>query len=230
MRKTLLCVSVYGSDERELAERVSKAFGRGADLVETRLDLTNISDTMRLRGLLKPYVKQLILTNRPVDEGGGSRLSDRERVGMLESLAVEGAGFVDLEVKTLQAVDATSLKRAGCRLIASWHSFEGTPETGTLAEVVEECLRHGDIAKVVTYARRREDCLKVFELYTSFDPARLVAFCMGEAGWGSRIFSMAAGAPIAYASLDDVRTAPGQLPLELMKTVRERIAAGAPGC
>jgi 3-dehydroquinate dehydratase len=52
MRKTLLCVSVYGSDERELAERVSKAFGRGADLVETRLDLTNISDTMRLRGLL----------------------------------------------------------------------------------------------------------------------------------------------------------------------------------
>lgn len=226
----MLCVSVYGSDERELVERVSKALERGADLVETRLDLTNISDTVRLRGLLKPYIERLVITLRPVDEGGGSRLSDGERMAILESLAVEGAGFVDLEVKTLRAVDASGLRRGGCKLIASWHSFEETPETDMLAKVAEECLRYGDVAKVVTYARRREDCLKVAELYTSFDPARLVAFCMGEAGWGSRILSIAAGAPIAYASLDDVKTAPGQLSLELMKALRDRVAAGAPGC
>ncbi|MEM2114576.1 MAG: hypothetical protein QXS12_03895, partial [Candidatus Caldarchaeum sp.] len=69
MRRTLVCVSVYGSDEDDLGRRVSYALSRGGDLAEARLDLTGVSSWERVYTVLKPFSEKLILTLRPVDEG-----------------------------------------------------------------------------------------------------------------------------------------------------------------
>ncbi|MEM4287804.1 MAG: type I 3-dehydroquinate dehydratase [Candidatus Caldarchaeum sp.] len=226
MRKTLVCVSVYGRDEEELGRRVSAALQQGADLAEARLDLTNITNWDRVYAILKPYADRLILTLRPVGEGGKSTLSDGERIELLEKLAGMGAAYVDVELKAVGENVEERLRKLGCRLIVSWHSFETTPETSTLVNMAEQALKHGDIAKIVTFSTSVEHNFRIISLYTYLPCDKLVAFCMGEKGMITRLLSMAAGAPIAYASLDDAETAPGQLPLSKMLETRKRILEG----
>ncbi|MEM1943097.1 MAG: type I 3-dehydroquinate dehydratase [Candidatus Caldarchaeum sp.] len=224
MRRTLVCVSVYGSDEDELGRRVSYALTKGGDLVETRLDLTSVSSWDRVYTVLKPFSEKLVLTLRPVDEGGKSTLTDSERLSVLAQLCRMRPAYVDVELKTARNNDLEALKQ-GSRLIVSWHGGS-TPETEKLVETARECLRYGDVAKIVTFSSGVEDNFRTIMLYTHVPSEKLVAFCMGEKGWITRIVSMAAGAPIAYASLDEMATAPGQLSLTEMVKVRDRVWRG----
>ncbi|MCS6769841.1 MAG: type I 3-dehydroquinate dehydratase [Candidatus Caldarchaeum sp.] len=229
MRKTKVCVSVYGGDEYELGRKVETALSRGGDLVEARLDLSGVSSWDRVYTALKPFADRLILTLRPVDEWGKSELSDSERLAVLSKLCGMRPAYVDVELKTARSNSLEEIRRSGVKLIVSWHGAQ-TPETERLAETARECLQHGDIAKVVCLSNGAEDNFKVLMLYTQMPPEKLVAFCMGEKGWITRIVSMAAGAPIAYASLDEAATGPGQLPLNEMLEVRDRIVKGVRGC
>uniref|UniRef100_A0A7J3VRT8 3-dehydroquinate dehydratase n=1 Tax=Caldiarchaeum subterraneum TaxID=311458 RepID=A0A7J3VRT8_CALS0 len=225
MRRTLVCVSVYGSDEDDLGRRVSYALSRGGDLAEARLDLTGVSSWERVYTVLKPFSEKLILTLRPVDEGGKSMLTDSERLSVLAQLCRMRPAYVDIELKTAKNNDLGVLKQ-GCRLIVSWHGGS-TPDTEKLVETARECLRYGDVAKIVTFSNGAEDNLRMIMLYTHIPSERLVAFCMGEKGWITRIVSTAAGAPIAYAAMDEMATAPGQLPLTEMVRVRDRVWKGS---
>ncbi|MDW8063536.1 MAG: type I 3-dehydroquinate dehydratase [Candidatus Caldarchaeum sp.] len=227
--KTLICASVFGKDEDELVERVSQALGRGADLVEVRLDLSNYTDVDRLCSVLGPFSEKLVVTCRPVEEGGKSTLPKDERLNLLEKLAEMGVGYVDVELKIVDDDAAARLKKLCRRLIVSWHNFETTPDTMTLVDVGRKCLRHGDIAKIVTFSRGAEDNYRLLGVYSFLPRTKVVAFCMGEEGWITRVLSMAAGAPIAYASLDELRTAPGQLRVEEMVAMRDSIVQGVAG-
>ncbi|MCS7133753.1 MAG: type I 3-dehydroquinate dehydratase [Candidatus Caldarchaeum sp.] len=223
---TLVCVSVFGGDEDELVGRVSRAIGRGADLVEVRLDLSEIGDSGKLCLMLEPFADRLVLTFRPVDEGGKSSHSREERLRLLEKLAGNGVAYVDFELRYMDAEAGERLRKLCRSLIVSWHNFETTPDTQTLIQTARECLKHGDIAKIVTYSHGPEHNFQIISLYTSLPKGKLIAFCMGEKGWITRVLSMAAGAPITYASLDDLKTAPGQLTLEEMLEMRDRIMKG----
>lgn len=227
--KTLVCVSVFGRDEEELGARVAAALNRGADLVEARIDLSDYGDLEKLSAVLRPFAEKLVLTCRPVDEGGRSTLSRDERIGLLSAVAGSGVGYIDAELSAVDADAAARLKRVCRTLIVSWHNYETTPETEFLVGVGRECLRYGDVAKVVTFSHGEEDNFRILSLYSFLPRHRLVAFCMGEKGWVTRIVSMAAGAPIAYASLDEQKTAPGQLKLEEMVEARDLIVKGVAG-
>ncbi len=225
MKRTQICVSIYGRDEREIGQRVSKALANGADLVEIRLDMSNTSSLDNLYPILKPYSDKLILTLRPVDEGGHSTMSDYDRLSTLEKMGGLGPAYIDVELKTAKNVGVERLRKQGCRLIVSWHN-DSTPTVEELVTIAQDCLQHGVVAKIVTLSKGVDDNFKILMLYTHLPAERLVAFCMGEKGWITRVLSMAAGAPIAYASLDELTTAPGQLSLKEMIALRNRILGG----
>ncbi|MEM0348890.1 MAG: type I 3-dehydroquinate dehydratase [Candidatus Caldarchaeum sp.] len=229
MSKTKVCVSVYGESEENLAENIRRGFERGADLAEVRLDLSSYSSVESLAEKLRPFADRLVLTLRPVDEGGRSSLPVEERVKLLRRLMDVGPAYVDLELSTLKQHPADDFRGSSVKVIASWHNFETTPDDDSLTYVCEECLNHGDIAKVVTLSRGAGDNIRVIGLYTKYPSSRLIAFCMGEEGWITRILSMAAGAPIAYAALGEAKTAPGQLTLEEMLDARANICGGGGG-
>jgi 3-dehydroquinate dehydratase type I len=83
------------------------------------------------------------------------------------------------------------------------------------------------VIKIVPFARSWEDNLTILSLIP-FAKARkqeIVAFCMGEKGKISRIYSPFLGAAWTYASLDQGRaSAPGQLTVreltDIWKTMR----------
>lgn len=229
MSKTRICVSVYGENEENLVANIRRGFEKGADLAEVRLDLSGYSSVESLVAKLRPFADRLVLTLRPVGEGGKSSLPAEERVKILKRLADIGPAYIDLELSTLKQHPADDFRGAGVKVIASWHSFESTPDDGSLNNFCEECLKQGDVAKVVTFSNGPRDNIRVISLYAKYPSTRLIAFCMGEQGWITRILSMAADAPIAYAALGDAKTAPGQLTVEEMLVMRENIFRGGGG-
>lgn len=159
-----------------------------------------------------------------------------------------GAAYADLEIE----FPKENLKRikSACRdngvlLIRSFHDFRGTDSAEALKAVVEKCVYHGaDIVKIATTADSEDDVARVLGLYD--DPSclappqtgrhaapapetaegRLIAFCMGEKGRGSRIECLKKGAPFTYAALSaDEAAAPGQLTADEME---EAVSAGCP--
>ncbi len=130
--------------------------------------------------------------------------------------AVEaGAAYVDVELEMSREVSKRIRARAhscGTVFIKSYHDFKGTGSHDELREIVRKCRYYGgDIVKLVTMAGSGQDAARVLDLYDEYDPATLIAFCMGEAGRNSRVECLARGALFSYAALsEDEASAPGQ--------------------
>lgn len=139
-----------------------------------------------------------------------------------------GAAYTDLEIEA-PAMMSKRIRRetreCGTVLIRSYHDFKGTDSFEALKALTEKCYALGaDIAKIVTTANNAEDAAKVLSLYNRFEPGKLVAFTMGDAGSQSRIDCLAKGAPYTYASLsEEDAAAPGQMTTAEMA---EKIYAG----
>ena len=83
-----------------------------------------------------------------------------------------------------------------------------------------------DVIKIVSFARSWEDNLSVLSLIPLAKARKkeIVAFCMGEKGKLSRIFSPFLGAAWTYASLNKVKaSAPGQMTVKEIKEIWETL-------
>jgi 3-dehydroquinate dehydratase type I len=83
-----------------------------------------------------------------------------------------------------------------------------------------------DVVKIVSFARSWEDNLNILSLlpFAKERKQKIVAFCMGEKGKISRIFSPFLGAAWTYASLNQSRTsAPGQLTAQALKDIWKKM-------
>jgi 3-dehydroquinate dehydratase type I len=191
-----------------------------ADLVEWRMDMFHSrrpAEEMKfLIGSLsaKPRLP-VIATNRPVRQLGDFDGTEERRLGMLEEAAQSGAEWVDFEYDSdLDYIER--FRRAGAKVLISWHCTDGTPSRSELRARLESMRRTGaDAVKIVTLAQSPEDNLRVLELIplAGMEPGPgLIAFCMGPHGKWSRLASLLLGSPWAYARFEGRSpTAPGQL-------------------
>jgi 3-dehydroquinate dehydratase/shikimate dehydrogenase len=186
----------------------------GADMVELRVD--ELTESFPLPEMPLPY----ILTCRPAREGGGSELSDADRLDLLAEFAefgVEsGAAYMDVELATyIRRPDIADLDRLPSRLIVSVHDFKGRPPISR--HLVEMAARRANVHKLAWLARSIRDNIEAFELLR--EPLRpTIALCMGEAGLLSRVLAKKFGAFLTYAALRPSEvTAPGQPTIEQMK-------------
>lgn len=141
-----------------------------------------------------------------------------------------GAAFVDLEIEAPPMMSKRlrrETRENGTVFVRSYHDYEGTDSVEALKALTEKCFAIGaDIAKMVTMAapctgdNQSPDVDRVLSLYDHFDPAKLIAFAMGDAGKTSRIQCLAKGAPFTYASLNEEDTAaPGQMTTREMRDI-----------
>ena len=222
IRTPAVCGSVRGRTVEELERGRREAEGRGADLVELRLDgLEEEPDWGRLLGGRLP----VILTHRPEREGGLFRGGEEERVRRLLEGMERGVPCIDLEFSTpprLRRLVLSEAERRGTSVILSRHYLSGTPPLPQLLRRVGEMGREGDLVKVVTLARSTEEVLRLLELYGRTS-VPLICFAMGEVGSLSRILSALLGSPLVYASVGEP-TAPGQLSVETTRRLLERLS------
>ncbi|MCS7308505.1 MAG: type I 3-dehydroquinate dehydratase, partial [Aquificaceae bacterium] len=194
-------------------ENLELCRGKGADIVELRVDLFKEKDPDFVLGCLsKVHEKGLmtILTVRSEKEGG-SRVENRLE---LFRACAPYSDYTDIELSSQDLIPEVKrlVKDAGKKLIISYHNFEFTPNNWILKEVFREARRWGaDVVKVSVKSNSYEDTARLLCLGRQ-EECEKILIAMGEYGRASRIAGFVFGSVITYAFIGSA-VAPGQLSL-----------------
>ncbi|MBI4767264.1 MAG: type I 3-dehydroquinate dehydratase [Deltaproteobacteria bacterium] len=219
-----ICIPITAATTAEALIKMEEGFGL-ADFLELRIDGIR---KVNLEKLLTVRKGKLLVTNRVKEEGGAFNGGERERVALLTKAVALGSDYVDLEIRTKKNLinklkKAVETAQGQTRLILSYHNLERTPRLTELREKMEEGQRGGaDIIKIVPFAEKMEDNLKVLALipFARKRGLEIITFCMGASGKISRIMAPLLGSYLSYASLSQgEESAPGQLTVREMKEV-----------
>ena len=180
-------------------------------MVELRLDLMEERD---LRRLLEARGRPVIVTNRPVREGGRAAEPEAERLEALVVAARLGAEYVDVELDSVARLGKLPGETAR---IVSHHDFDGTP--ADLEALLKRLLDAGpDVAKLCVTANDMCDVPPMLDLLRRHaGTTPLIGLSMGEPGVVTRLLAPKLGAFLSFAALDEGQeAAPGQVPVREM--------------
>lgn len=184
-------------------------------LLEIRID--------RFRRLDEEYVLQkirsfrktglsLIATIRSRREGGGTSLSDAERIGLFKKV-LPFVKIIDLELGStqLRKVVIPLAIRKRKRVILSYHNFKSTPSDRALNSLLRKSIRAGaDWTKIAVTPKTREDVARLL-LFTQHNRDKnLISIAMGRLGQTTRILAPLFGSRLTYGFVGRAQ-APGQL-------------------
>ena len=224
----LICLSLAAPDAETLIRQTEPLLAL-ADLVEVRLDAMRVPD---LAAFCRFCPKPVLVTNRPLWEGGSFAGSENERLALLEQALQEGASWADIELRTEASLRDDFLRRAraaGKTTLVSWHDFQGTPDAEALSAIVSAMRQTlAQSGKIVTTARTPAEAARVLGLLAQSSPDfPLSAFAMGEAGKITRLATLYLGGHVSYAAADAASdTAPGQIGIRRLHELCRLFARG----
>jgi len=209
----MICVSLANQDILSCLHQSGEF-----PIVEIRLDLCSL-DTEQI-ALIGQAAHQWVTTCRP------GTLDLKQRIIRMAAAIKTGAAYADLEYESPAEYKEPLIRMARkehCKIIISWHDFEGTPDEATLDQIILESRRMGaDLVKIVPTIHTPGEAARVMNLYQRH--SNLIAFGMGETGKISRIAAPLLGAPFTYACASEkTRIAPGQLTYKDLKTIYSKI-------
>lgn len=199
------------------------ALPEACDLAEIRLDLLE-ADGVACSG--RPWRTldgvPLLFTARRSDEGGAGSFDTDERRRMLEA-ALGDAALVDIELASIGEMRDLP-EQAGVPWIASWHDFEGRPDSfDRIPELARRAHEAGAACfKAAIRLHGPADLSRVGEVLATPAPLPLSLMGMGPLAPVSRLLAAQCGSVLNYGYLGDVPTAPGQWSARRLK---EGIAA-----
>lgn len=216
----MICIPIMARDSAEAIQKMSRVSPL-ADLMEIRLD---VMDSFDLKEIVQAAAKPVIVTYRSKKEGGRGLARYETRVRHLLRAIEVGADFVDVEFSMPQIYRQEIFQAGGMsRVILSVHFSNRTPPTETLEDAFRKMTATGaEIVKIVTYARKPEDCIRVLGLIPLAQSlsVRIIAFCMGPLGRISRIFTLMMGGYLSFASFEEgEESASGQIPVNKMRNI-----------
>lgn len=219
-----VCVPIVETTVEKALDAVDEV-NRWADLIELRADYLK---EIKLTPFLKNRKKPFIITHRRKEEGGKYEGEEGKRLGVLQEAINLGTDYIDLEL----ASEKSSLQdlirnKKGTRVVLSFHDFLKTPSQKELHKLFDRMVRLGaDVTKIVSFARSWEDNLTVLSLLpmAKARKQKIVAFCMGDKGKVSRLFSPLLGGAWTYASISKFKvSAPGQWTVRELKDMWEKM-------
>ncbi len=205
MTRARLCATVTAGTTAEL--RAARDAVRGADLVELRLD--GVAD-LDVDGALAGRSCPVVVTCRPVWEGGRFDGSEEERRRILLRALDLGADRVDLEWRG--GFEKLVAERRGRNVVLSMHDFEATPAD---LESRYRAMRAtgAEVVKIAARSRSATDVVRLHRLGRGARGGSAVLVGMGPIGVPTRLLPGHFGSAWTYAG-DGV--APGQVPLSDM--------------
>lgn len=194
MNGSRLCVVAMAATLDELRRQRDAA--TDADLVELRLDRLE-PGAIDVAGALAGRRTPVIVTCRPVWEGGHFAGSEEDRRRVLAEALRLGAEHVDVEWRA--GFDDLVAGPARARIVLSHHAFDGVP--ADLADRARQMRATGPgIVKIAAMTRRLADTVSVLEVSRAMAmPGRSVCIAMGECGEISRICPARFGSAWSYA-------------------------------
>ena len=171
-----------------------------ADMVELRLD--SVADP-NVAGALAGRRRPVIVTCRPVREGGLFTGPEDERRRILAEAIALGAEYVDLEWQA--RFDEIIARTGGSRIVLSMHDFDGVP--ADLSARIQAMRATGaQVVKVAVKTASLSDCAGLLDLGAQAGhQTGLVVIGMGDAGLVTRLLPGRFGSMWTYAgALSDV--------------------------
>ncbi len=189
-------------------DEAKEAVALGADVIEVRVDLATKVPLTLVENIFR-LDKPIIVTIRPVWEGGAFKGSEGERVGIFSKL-IPMADYIDVELRAKNIDELVALTEGTeAHSIVSYHDFEKTPSRKEMIDILASCHEKGDVAKLAVMPRSLEDVLGLFEATLSAKrPVCTIA--MGDIGAHSRIMAPVYGSLLTYGYVKKP-TAPGQM-------------------
>ena len=205
----MICVPIIANNLKDVLRDMAEA-SKVADIIELRIDYIKNPD---LKLLLEGRIRPVIVTNRPVREGGKFKGSEDNRISLLKLAIQLQADYVDIEHDSIQNInkgEAKSAYEGKTKIIVSYHNFNETPDD--LSDIYQRLSQsEADIIKIVTYANDITDNVKIYQLLQK-SKKPIISFCMGEYGIISRILYKKFGSYLTFAALQSGKeSAPGQI-------------------
>ena len=225
-----LVATVHSPETLHAAEALRTLPGAAPDLLELRVDHF-ADDPGALDSLVAAPPRPLVVTVRRADEGGGAPGLDDVARGRLYARFLPAATCVDLEVRSLGALgEVVRLAgQVGVHVIASFHDFQGTPDTARLRELAQVAVEAGaDVFKVATFTRGPGDVARLLDLLEQETRLPLAVMGMGPLGRASRLVLAAAGSVLNYGYLGNGAQVPGQWSVAVLREWLEELSR-APG-
>jgi 3-dehydroquinate dehydratase/shikimate dehydrogenase len=202
MATAQICATVTGRTTAELRARRDEVVN--ADLIELRLDTVRDPD---VAGALADRSCPVVVTCRPLWEGGHFTGAEEDRKRLLADALRLGADYVDIEWNA--RFDDLIASSRGRHVVLSLHDFRGVPRD--LTERMAAMRSTGaEVVKLAVMAKRLSDCLVLLETGRTLS-APTVLIAMGEPGIPTRVLPTRFGSCWSYAG-DGV--APGQIPID----------------
>ena len=191
------------------------------DLFELRLDrLAGIVD--QLENKLPRLRAPLIITARHPQEGGGNKLSLRQRRDVLTRF-LPHADYVDVELRSASALRSllTLAKQKKVRGIISFHNFKSTPPLRVLRTKARAAKTHGaDIFKIATRTDTPGQLARLLDFIAKKDiDLPVSAMGIGKLGAISRVLLARAGSALVYGSVGAETDIEGQLSLKQLRAL-----------
>jgi 3-dehydroquinate dehydratase / shikimate dehydrogenase len=192
MSKPLLCVTVTGATTAELRQKRDAV--ADADLIELRLD--TVSDPS-VAGALAGRRKPVIVTCRPVWEGGEFSGAEEDRKRLLVDALSLGAEYVDVEWRA--RFDDVIAQAGGRRIVLSAHDYLGVPIDLT-ARVHAMRSSGAEVIKIAATMTSLSDCVPLLDLGAqSGRQGGLALIGMGPYGLATRVLAGRFGSIWTYA-------------------------------
>jgi 3-dehydroquinate dehydratase I len=220
-----VCVTLAADSVDKLPSLFSKAIKKEANYVEIRFDHIIYKDIDRALVISSEIKNRAIFTLRSKKEGGFFDGTRKEQVSLLKKMARAKPMLLDIEFSILKKDREFRrfLKYNKVPILVSFHDFRKTTDAALLLEKFRDMRRYSNYVKLVTTARSINDNLNFLSLYDNNIDTNLIAFAMGDLGVLSRLLStLYGGAPFTYASLGNPM-APGQLDIDVMKKIYDRV-------
>ncbi|MGA2092415.1 MAG: shikimate dehydrogenase [Sedimentisphaerales bacterium] len=226
---TYLAVPVAPKSLNEAEEQLKAAVAVGAEMLELRTDyLVHLSVDLALQvvGAARQLASSLpiIVTCRDYHQGGALRHSNQLRTDVLTAAVRAGADYIDVEYdnflsEAIRSKIAVEISMGVTKLILSAHNFQTKFKNITRLywEIVNKF--NGCIPKLVYSAHHINDCFDILDLLRD-RKGDVIAFCMDEPGFITRVIAKKLGAFVSFASIDEkTATAPGQTTVNQLKKV-----------
>lgn len=226
--KPKIIVSLISSTRDRLQAEIEYLLQKKPDIWEWRLDFMETSEEAELIETLSlirelTFPSPLLVTYRTVQEGGQGRIRSNAYANLLQLIAKSQlCDLVDVELfsednKQLVA----SIHAEGVKVIVSNHDFEKTPPKEELIWRLREMqFINGDIGKLAVMPKRPHDVLCLLDaadqMKTLYADRPFIVMSMGDLGAISRLGGHHYGSSATFAA-GSTPSAPGQLPVELMK-------------
>lgn len=228
-----ICVPITGRTKKEIRLRLEELLAAGADLAEWRADwYEEVLHRERLLEMLD-FLRQglgeipLLVTFRTREEGGEQEISRKEYESFLRQVLSSGnADLIDVELfrgEELLIGICREAHRAGVKVVASSHDFEGTPEK---EEIIRRLCRMqecgADLFKLAAMPQNAGDVLTLlsatWEMKEKYAEQPLITMSMGGTGLVSRLAGEVFGSALTFGSAG-VASAPGQIGVEDLKMI-----------